>query len=174
MRDSQHPEVMLVGIPEVVEGAVAYIKSRETIRNQGQWDSKRIEHVQGRLCHILSEARSSLSNWSGDDVCSCDDMEEMLTGLNATMSCHGLPYASLLCRHPELELSFQGMMSLAHRLATAAHIWLRQLVYHAAKPGKSRIEFDGYRALALVCVEGRGLEEFSALCARGYDFGFRF
>ncbi|CAK0817908.1 unnamed protein product, partial [Prorocentrum cordatum] len=36
---------------------------------------------------------------------------------------------------------------------TAASLWLIQANYHKAKEGKSRMDFDGFRVLALCSVE---------------------
>eukprot|EP00959_Pyramimonas_sp_CCMP1952_P125248 2618732-Pyramimonas_sp.AAC.1 len=44
----------------------------------------------------------------------------------------------------------------------AAETWLLQDNYHKEKPGKSRMDYEGFRALALCSVEGRILEELWA------------
>lgn len=159
MRDPEDPSTYLAGNSEVIGGAVRYMQMRESPPWQTKWDMHAAQRVTARIEQLRSRAVQMLDAWDANMIFTEEERRQAFKGIDMNASCRSLPYAALCCGSETISGSYLAIANLQLKVATVADLWLEQDKYHKAKPKRSRLDFEGYRELALCEAEGRGLEE---------------
>eukprot|EP00959_Pyramimonas_sp_CCMP1952_P119828 2505423-Pyramimonas_sp.AAC.1 len=115
--------------------------------------------MRARLERQRSEARRALSQWDPEEAYTLAEAGQALRRIRLRAQCRGLPYAILHSTHVGVLESLLHLATLSLRLGRLPGLWLVQDNYHSHKDGKPRVDYGGYRVLALCSAEGRFAEE---------------
>ncbi|CAK0822377.1 unnamed protein product [Prorocentrum cordatum] len=159
MRDPEEEDRMLVGTEQVLDGARRCILRRDDPPWGGEWDAEHAAAMRARLERQRSEARRALSQWGPEEAYTLAEAGQALRRIRLRAQCRGLPYAILHSTHVGVLESLLHLATLSLRLGRLPGLWLVQDNYHSHKDGKPRVDYGGYRVLALCSAEGRFAEE---------------